>query len=153
MSDRLREALDAIARAEQAVDDLCQGRLRWEMRVPAEPDHDPDLIISEALRQARALLATPATPVAGDLAALLHNEACAEPSMPHANPDLAKCENLAREIAAMFALTPAAPPEPVAARTCICPQSWVDRNTSHHPACDWWQTWRAALSSTETPKP
>lgn len=49
-------ALDKIARAEQAVDDLCSGRLRWEMRVPAEPDHDPDLIISDALRAARETL-------------------------------------------------------------------------------------------------
>ena len=49
-------ALLAIERAEKAVDDLCQGRLRWEMRVPAEPDHDPDLIISDALRLARAAI-------------------------------------------------------------------------------------------------
>lgn len=59
-----REALRAIDRAEKAVDDLCQGRLRWEMRVPAEPDHDPDLIISEALRLSRAALA--ALPDSGD---------------------------------------------------------------------------------------
>lgn len=58
MTDREAvEALRAIEKAEKAVDDLCQGRLRWEMRVPAEPDHDPDLIISEALRQSRAILA------------------------------------------------------------------------------------------------
>ena len=43
-------------RATQAVDDLCQGRLRWEMRVPAEPDHDPDLIISDSLRDIPDLL-------------------------------------------------------------------------------------------------
>ena len=49
-------ALSKIARAEQAVDDLCSGKLRWEMRVPAEPDHDPDLIISDALRAARLLI-------------------------------------------------------------------------------------------------
>lgn len=57
MSDQRDRLLAAVARAEQAVDDLCQGRLRWEMRVPAEPDHDPDLIISEALRQAREFAA------------------------------------------------------------------------------------------------
>jgi hypothetical protein len=51
------EALRLIERAEKAVDDLCSGRLRWEMRVPAEPDHDPDLIISTALRAARTAIA------------------------------------------------------------------------------------------------
>ena len=56
-------ALLAIERAEKAVDDLCQGRLRWEMRVPAEPDHDPDLIISDALRLARAAIRAEAVPL------------------------------------------------------------------------------------------
>ena len=46
--------LTSIERAMQAVDDLCQGRINWTMRVPAEPDRDPDLIISDALRAARA---------------------------------------------------------------------------------------------------
>lgn len=50
------EPMDAIDRAEKAVDDLCTGRLRWEMRVPAEPDHDPDLIIAAALQVARKAL-------------------------------------------------------------------------------------------------
>lgn len=49
-------ALEALASAEKTVDDLCQGRLRWEMRVPAEPDHDPDLIIGQALRLARQFI-------------------------------------------------------------------------------------------------
>lgn len=53
VSNEAATALEKIARAEKAVDDLCSGKLRWQMRVPAEPDHDPDLIISEALRAAR----------------------------------------------------------------------------------------------------
>ncbi len=65
MTDDLRRALDA---ADKAVDDLCQGRLRWEMRVPAEPDHDPDLIISKALGMARAALAARSEPRAEGLA-------------------------------------------------------------------------------------
>jgi hypothetical protein len=61
MSGAEREALrEALDRADTAVDDLCRGRLRWEMRVPAEPDHDPDLIISHALGLARAALAAEA---------------------------------------------------------------------------------------------
>jgi hypothetical protein len=45
---RLRAAL-----AEKVVDDLCQGRIRWTMNVPAEPDRDPDLVISRALTEAK----------------------------------------------------------------------------------------------------
>jgi hypothetical protein len=49
-------ALDAIDKAMQIVDDLCQGRTRWVMNVPALPDSDPDLVISEALRLAKAYI-------------------------------------------------------------------------------------------------
>lgn len=74
MTDELRrqQAADLLAkieRAERAIDDLCSGTLRWVMRVPAEPDHDPDLIISEALRAAKhALLDVPDAARTGALA-------------------------------------------------------------------------------------
>ena len=48
----LAEARQSNERAYRAITDLCSGKLRWEMRVPAEPDHDPDLIITAALRDA-----------------------------------------------------------------------------------------------------
>lgn len=67
-ADTLEAALTAIKRAESAVADLCSGRLRWEMRVPAEPDHDPDLIISDALGKAADALA--ALPVGDDAPSL-----------------------------------------------------------------------------------
>lgn len=56
----VESALAAIDKAWDTVSALCAGRMRWEMRVPAEPDHDPDLVIGDALRQARALLAAQA---------------------------------------------------------------------------------------------
>ena len=48
------------ARAEAAhrtVSDLCARRTTWVMHVPAEPDRDPDLVISAALRDVDRLLA------------------------------------------------------------------------------------------------
>lgn len=57
MTRRLKiEALDAIERAEAKVSALCSGKERWEMRVPAEPDRDPDLVISDALAKAKKLI-------------------------------------------------------------------------------------------------
>lgn len=50
------ETLVAIAKAHRTVDDLCQGRIRWTMNVPAEPDRDPDLIIADALGKAQRLI-------------------------------------------------------------------------------------------------
>jgi hypothetical protein len=44
--------LAAIEKAEQEVFDLCSGKHRWTMRVPAEPDRDSDLVIGGALRMA-----------------------------------------------------------------------------------------------------
>lgn len=54
--DGLREALEAIAKAEATVTALCEGKQRWVMNVPAEPDRDPDLVISDALAKARAVI-------------------------------------------------------------------------------------------------
>ena len=48
-----------IADLDKAVDlvkDLCAGRARWVMSIPARPDHDPDLVIARALYRARSLI-------------------------------------------------------------------------------------------------
>jgi len=49
-------AEERIERGYATIHALCIGKLRWEMRVPAEPDHDPDLILTDALGAARELL-------------------------------------------------------------------------------------------------
>lgn len=45
----MSDTLVHIRKAIKIVDDLCNGRSKWTMRVPAEPDRDPDLIIYKAL--------------------------------------------------------------------------------------------------------
>jgi hypothetical protein len=45
-----------IERAEQEVSDLCSGKRRWTMTVPAEPDRDSDFVIGGALADARKAL-------------------------------------------------------------------------------------------------
>jgi len=52
MSD-VKRLLDLIARGEKTIDALCSGKQRWVMNVPAEPDRDPDLVLSDALRAGR----------------------------------------------------------------------------------------------------
>lgn len=37
-------------RALDVINDLCQGRRRWVMSVPARPDEDPDLVLASAIR-------------------------------------------------------------------------------------------------------
>lgn len=46
-----------LVKAHEVVSDLCHGRRRWTMSVPAREDHDPDLLVGAALRDADALLA------------------------------------------------------------------------------------------------
>ena len=73
----VREALEKIEKAEQMVSDLCQRRREWIMSIPASPDHDPDLVIADALRAARqALLTQPAD--AGALHEPVSLDECAE---------------------------------------------------------------------------
>ena len=72
--------LAALERAEQAVSDLCAGRLRWEMRVPADASHDPDLIIGEALDRLRALLGRPSIVVRARMGPATRTNAIAGPT-------------------------------------------------------------------------
>ena len=52
------EIIRRIERAEQEVFDLCSGKRRWTMTVPAEENRDSDLLIGGALAEARKFLAT-----------------------------------------------------------------------------------------------
>ena len=47
------ETLAKIDRAYDVVSALCEGKREWLMSIPARPDHDPDLIIGDALLTAR----------------------------------------------------------------------------------------------------
>lgn len=51
MSDELIAKID---KAHKVVCDLCSGKRKWIMSIPAQPNDDPDLIIGESLREARA---------------------------------------------------------------------------------------------------
>lgn len=46
---------EKIKKARQVVNDLCQGRKKWVMQIPANRNEDPDLIISDALSEFEAL--------------------------------------------------------------------------------------------------
>lgn len=61
------EALAKIEKALKHVFDICQGKEKWTMRVPARPDMDSDLIICDALEAARTALG-PITQAAGESA-------------------------------------------------------------------------------------
>lgn len=56
-----KELAQIKARAERAhneIAEICaQGRDRWRMRIPAQPDHDSDLILSASITDAETLLA------------------------------------------------------------------------------------------------
>ena len=43
---------ESITRAIKVVDELCHGKRRWTMSIPARPDEDPGLVISIALSKA-----------------------------------------------------------------------------------------------------
>lgn len=52
----LNEIETSIQRAQHMLSDLCRGRQRWTMSIPARPTDDPDLVIGDALRSADWLL-------------------------------------------------------------------------------------------------
>lgn len=45
--------LKHIDQAHEVVCELCEGKRDWVMRIPAEEEHDPDLVIGRALREAQ----------------------------------------------------------------------------------------------------
>lgn len=58
MTPEQRAGIEARQQAAwDEVTDLCSGKHRWTMRVPAEEDRDSDLVIGNALRDIHALLA------------------------------------------------------------------------------------------------
>jgi len=54
--DSIVEALRAIARGHDTIAGLNSGSRRWVMHTPAEPDNDPDLVLSSALGKAQAAI-------------------------------------------------------------------------------------------------
>ena len=52
--DSIVGALRAIARGHDTISGLNSGSKRWVMHIPAEPDSDPDLVLSSALGKAQA---------------------------------------------------------------------------------------------------
>jgi hypothetical protein len=49
---------EAIAAAENKVSALCDGKEKWTMRIPADPDRDADLVIARALGMAKRAIDT-----------------------------------------------------------------------------------------------
>jgi len=56
-------ALDAIAKAKQKLSDLCSGKERWHMSIPADEHNDPDIVIMDGLHLAEAALSRLSAPV------------------------------------------------------------------------------------------
>lgn len=52
----LDEMARKITAAHRMVEALCNGSARWVMHVPARPDADPDLVISDGLMAGEAAL-------------------------------------------------------------------------------------------------
>lgn len=49
-------AIARLERARRMVADLCEGKQRWVMHVPAEPDRDPDLVLVSGIDAALVAL-------------------------------------------------------------------------------------------------
>jgi len=67
----VERAKKAIRKARTVVSELCNGTRKWIMRVPAQPDDDPDLIIASALSLAEEVIdkqASDVVPVLGEAA-------------------------------------------------------------------------------------
>lgn len=56
LAEQVVDAHEKIERARQMVYDLCSGKERWVMRVPAQPDRDSDLIIMAGLDAVETIL-------------------------------------------------------------------------------------------------
>jgi hypothetical protein len=57
MSLDLAAVLARAERAHREIADICEGRRRWTMRVPAQPDADSDLLLSASVADVEALAA------------------------------------------------------------------------------------------------
>lgn len=55
--ERRAEVKARLNKAHTHIADLCEGKAKWTMRIPADPERDSDLILSEALSDAEVLLA------------------------------------------------------------------------------------------------
>lgn len=53
----LAEVRARVERAHQEIGDICQGRRKWTMRIPADEATDTDLVLSAALKDAETLSA------------------------------------------------------------------------------------------------
>ncbi len=49
--------MNAFDKAHKVVHGLCDGSIDWTMRIPADEERDPDLVISKALRLGSSLYA------------------------------------------------------------------------------------------------
>jgi len=61
-AERLAEIPAKLEAARQMISDLCkprytEGHRDWIMSIPTRPNHDPDIVIGEALREIPFLLA------------------------------------------------------------------------------------------------
>ncbi len=54
--EMLQEIKAREEKAHQVISDLCNGRRRWIMSIPAQEDYDPDLVIGASLRDIPTLL-------------------------------------------------------------------------------------------------
>lgn len=53
----MSDVLAKIERANAMIRALCEGEREWIMRIPAQPDYDPDLVIGAALHAAEVEIA------------------------------------------------------------------------------------------------
>ena len=53
---KIQEALSKILKAQDMLNSLCNGTVRWHMSVPARPDADPGLVIADGLDANRELI-------------------------------------------------------------------------------------------------
>jgi len=52
---KVEEARERAEKAHAKVSTLCEGREKWTMCIPAQPDSDPDLVIGAALLAVRTV--------------------------------------------------------------------------------------------------
>lgn len=90
-----------VGRAHGIVQALSQGRRKWDISIPARPDHDPDLIIGQALRDAddmikelRSRIPKPDAPKAGTLEVGVNERGEVVVNHPSLEVDAAGCGHI-----------------------------------------------------------